>query len=378
MAEVRGPNPARTTTWVGFGVSLTVALGVIGLIWTTWTNMRAQGVVGDFGVLSQPTRWDLTSSIFPHSATFPYWRTLVVSIGNTLAAGVPAILFSTGLGIALGLVRTSGNKALSGLAKVYVEIFRNIPVLLQIIFWYTLLLNGPRVAQAASIAGCVFISNRGLYYPLPVLSAPGGSAAAAAVAALLGIAIARRRAGAGSRPSLLWLAASAGSLSLLVCVFVLAAYDVPVRKGLNFVGGGHLTIEYLALLVGLTLYGAAYIAEIVRGGLNVVAKGQIEAARSLGLSKAAIFFKVRAPLALRSIIPPLANQYLFLMKGTGLGVAVGFAEVFQVSVTSINQTGKSIDFLIVMMLIYAVINLSITRAMALANSRLALRGFGRG
>jgi ABC-type amino acid transport system permease subunit len=234
-------------------------------------------------------------------------------------------------------------------------------------------------SKALSLGDTVFLANRGLFFPWPRMSlVQTASIVAALVAGLVWLIAARiaRRRGRRLMSGRMAAAALTIFIFLVALPFVTAEYEVPVRKGLNFRGGGHITIEYMALLVGLTFYGAAYIAEIVRGGLNAVPLGQIEAARTLGLSPAAIFLLVRAPLALRLVIPPLSNQYLFLMKGTGLGIAVGFAELFQVTVTSINQTGKSIDFLVVMMLIYGAINFTISKLMLVANKQLSLRGSG--
>ena len=382
-SSTRGIPRSRLTEYAITAV-LVVGAGLV--LWHAWAGMRAQGVIGDFSVLLEQTKWDVSSSVMPHSPAFPYWKTLLMALGNTLCIGIPAIILSTALGVAIGVARTGTNKALAGLARLFVDIFRNVPAILQIVFWYAVLLNGPSVSKALDFGHVAFLSNRGFWLPFPVLPATLWWLAFTAcilvpLAALAWHQVQMRRIRvlqAKGEPVIagadrLLAGALLLTLAVVIAILVLAPYDVPARKGLNYRGGISVSIEFLALLLGLVIYGTAYIAEIVRGGLNSVPKGQIEAARSLGLSKSAIFFRVTVPLALRLVIPPLSNQYLFLMKGTGLGLAVGYAEVFQITVTSINQTGKSIDFLIVMMVIYGILNYSIGRLMALANKRLALR-----
>ena len=339
------------------------------VLWRAGGAMREQDVMGNFSVLFEETRWNISASLLDHSADTVYWRTLAIAVFNTLAVGIPAILIATVLGVLVGVARVAPNKALSSFTRLYVEIFRNVPVILQVVFWYGVLLNGPRVADAITIGSGVVITNRGISVAAPELSLIMAlTVFACLVAGILLFAVSKRAATPGPLRMTGALCLMAGFVAVVV-----ADYDLPTRQGLQYSGGLSIPLEYVALLLGLVLYAAAYIAEIVRGGLNSVPKGQIEAAAAIGLSPVATFFLVRVPLALRVMVPSLSNQYLFVMKGTGLGIAIGFAEIFQVTVTSINQSGKSIDFLVIMMLLYGLINFTIARAMSFANARLALK-----
>lgn len=374
------PPPARRSrsSHIELAIVVLVTAGLIWVGWTAWLRMREAGVIGNFSVLFTPTSWDLSSSVLPHHPSYPYWKTLLVAYGNSMLVGIPVILLATAIGVLVGVARVGENLALSGLARSFVDLFRNIPVILQISFWYTLLLHAPRAADALSLGDVFFLSNRGLVFATPVLG-PATLFLLLAGIALVLFALFRGKA-PRSAPGASLLSrrnlAIAGAV-LVLGVLVLSSWDIPERRGFAFRGGGEVSLEYIALLLGLTIYGAAFVAEIVRGSLNSVPAGQIEAAKSLGLKGWDIFWKVKVPLSLRMMILPLSNQWLFLIKGTGLGLAVGFAEAFQVTVTSINQTGKSVDFLVIMMAAFFVINFAVSRAAAAYNSKISLKYNGR-
>lgn len=377
--EIAPPAPKSRSSHVELVIVVAVTLGLVWTCWLAWLRMRDAGVIGNFSVLFTPTSWDLSSGILPHHPSYPYWKTLLVAYGNSMLVAVPVILLSTVIGVMVGVARVSGNLALSALARSFVDIFRNVPVILQISFWYMFLLNAPRAADAFSLGDLVFLSNRGLAFPAPILNYVTLWMLVAGIALFVAVPFLGRSAqGRGSPNTILNrrnLAIAGGVLILAVLAF--SSWEVPQRRGFAFRGGGMVSIEFTALVLGLTIYGAAFIAEIVRGSLNSVPLGQIEAAKSLGLKPWSTFWKVRVPLSLRMMILPLSNQYLFLIKGTGLGLAVGFAEAFQVTVTSINQTGKSIDFLVIMMVAFIVINVAVSRTASAYNDRIALKYNGR-
>lgn len=371
------PPPARRSrsSHVETVIVILATAGLIWVGWTAWLEMRAAGVIGNFSVLFTPTSWDLSSGILPHHPSYPYWKTLLVAYGNSVLVAIPVILLSTAIGVVVGVARVGENLALAGLARSFVDLFRNIPVILQISFWYAFLLNAPRVADAFSVGDLFFLSNRGLVFPAPLLG-PATLALLLVGIALVLIALLRGKAsGAASLLNRKNLAIA--GLLLVLAALAFSPWEAPVRRGFAFRGGGQVSLEFIALLLGLTIYGAAFIAEIVRGSLNSVPVGQVEAAKSLGLRNWDIFWKVKVPLSLRMMILPLSNQWLFLIKGTGLGLAVGFAEAFQVTVTSINQTGKSVDFLVIMMVAFFVINFAVSRAAAAYNDKISLKYNGR-
>jgi general L-amino acid transport system permease protein len=302
-----------------------------------------------------------------YSPTDSYAYAFWVGIVNTLRVILVGIPLATILGALAGIARLSRNWLLSRLATVYVETFRNIPLLLQLFFWYAVvILKLPSIDTPIVWAGPTYLSNRGIYLP--------GSFASPAfnvwlIALVLGLALAifvyllrirhQERTGRPGYPIALGL--------VVFALFALGGWflsperplipDIPVREGFNFKGGISLTPEYAGLLIGLVMYTGAFIAEVVRAGIQAVSKGQTEAARALGLSNSQVLRLVVLPQALRVIIPPLTNQYLNLAKNSSLGVAIGYPELFSVGGTILNQSGHAIEMLSLIMITYLAMSL---------------------
>lgn len=311
-----------------------------------------------------------------------YGRAFVVGVVNTLRVGALGIVLSTVVGVLVGIGRLSSNWLVRGLSSVYVEVFRNTPLLLQLIFWYSaVMLKMPGVRQSISVFDLVFINQRGVYIPRPV---PTGAFALwvwlliISVVMAAGLYVYRRRIQEREgRPGFagLWalgLLAAGGALGWLAVPGSPLVLDVPILQGFNFRGGIQLSPEFAAMLTGLVLYTGAFIAEVVRGGIQSVPKGQREAALALGLRPAAAMYLVILPQALRIIIPPLTSQYLNLVKNSSLATAIGFPDMFNVGVTIMNQTGQSIPVFGLIMASYLSFSLITALIMNWYNRRVRL------
>lgn len=369
-------------------LSQIVVLGVLGLlIWylvsNTLTNLEERNIATGFGFLEREAGFSVSESPIPYSAADTYLRVLIVGILNTLKVSVVGIALATILGTIVGVARLSSNWLVSKFATVYVEGLRNVPVLLQLFFWYSLItLALPHPRQAFNPLPGIFLSNRGLRYPEPVWDPAYALMAGALVIGIVGAWVlarwARRR---QERTGQLFPTIRVGLaliLGLPLAAYVLGgaptALDVPELTGFNFGGGGAVTPEFAALLVGLVLYTATYIAEIVRGGVLAVSHGQTEAGLALGLSRGMVMRLILLPQALRVIIPPLTSQYLNLTKNSSLAVAIGFPDLVSVANTSINQTGQAVEGIAMIMAVYLTVSLSISAFMNWYNRRIALQG----
>ena len=301
---------------------------------------------------------------------------------NTLLVAAIGIVVATIIGFLVGIARLSRNWIVARIAAVYVETLRNIPVLLQLLFWYRAVLSilpGPRQAIDLPLGGS--LSNRGLLLPSPVLSEGFFAtpiAFAAAVLAAIAVAVwARRRQMATGQPfPTLWTNLAiivVGTLVVFLATGAPLSFEFPELKGFNFVGGLHVLPEFLALLLGLSLYTATYIAEIVRAGILAVAPGQTEAAFALGLRPGVTMRRVVVPQAMRVIIPPLTSQYLNLTKNSSLAVAVAYPDLVLVFAgTVLNQTGQAVEVIFITMLVYLAISLATSAFMNWFNRRVAL------
>jgi general L-amino acid transport system permease protein len=344
-------------------------------------NLRRANIASGFGFFGSRAGFEILFSLIPYSANETYFRAFLVSLLNTIYVSIIGIFLATVVGFTVGISRLSKNWILSRLATVYVEFFRNIPLLLQLLFWYKAVLSilpGPR--QGYVLPGGIFLNNRGLIMPRPVAEAGAGLVVGAfVVAVLLALGVSRwatrRRLATGqSFPAL-------RTGVLLVVLLPLAAFvlaggpfqlDVPALKGFNFAGGMVIAPEFMALLLGLTIYTASFIAEIVRGGILSVSHGQTEAAAALGLRGTQTLRLVTVPQAMRVIIPPLTNQYLNLTKNSSLAVAVGYPDLVSVfSGTVLNQTGQAVEVILITMLVYLTLSLSTSFLMNLFNRRFA-------
>lgn len=366
------------------GALLVVVLFLFaGAVINARNNMQARGIPTDFAFWDRPASFDINQTLIPYSATSPNSQVFWVGLLNTLLVAVLGIVLSTAIGFAIGAARLSTSWLVAKLAAIYVEGIRNVPLLLQIIFWYNVVLgNLPNPRQAAPFLDIAFLSNRGLFVPAPVFR-PGAGAIGIALAVGIVGAIgfrywaARRQRESGRQAPVGWVSAAL-VLGLPLIAYVATGRPVgvefPQLKGFNFVGGQRLTPEFVALLLALTLYTAAFIAEIVRSGILAVPKGQSEAAAALGLRAAPTRKLVVMPQAMQVIIPPLINQYLNLTKNSTLAVAIGYPDLFNVfSGTVLNNTGAAVQIVFMTMAVYLVVSLVTSAVMNAYNARIALR-----
>lgn len=363
---------------------------IVAAVWYAWNNVvqnlaRANMTAG-FGFLNSRAGFDIAQTLIAYSSDSTYFRALQVALINTLVVAVAGVVTATIVGLLVGIGRLSHNWLIAKLCTVYVEIFRNIPPLLVIFFWYlgvlALLPSIRTIFQHVKDDpdAVFFISNRGIYMPAPVFGEGFGIVLAAIVLGIVAAiaftiwANARQRA-TGQRPPVLWV-----NLALIVLfplgVFIVMGQpmtlDYPVPGSFNMKGGMVIGPEFLALFLALSLYTASFIAEIVRAGIRGVSKGQSEAAFALGLRPGNTTRLVVLPQALRIIIPPLTSQYLNLIKNSSLAVAVGYADLVAVGGTILNQSGKSIEIISIWMLIYVSISLITSLLMNWFNAKMAL------
>ena len=285
------------------------------LVSNTLTNLEVRRIASGFGFLGREAGFEIGESFFMrYGAADSYLRALVVGLVNTLAVAAIGIVLATGLGTAIGLFRLSGNLLLRTISTAYVEFVRNVPLLVQLFFWYAMITETLPVAREAlePLPG-VFLSNRGIYFP--------------------------------------------------------TFSGTPVLQGFNFTGGAALTPEFAALLLGLATYTAGFIAEIVRAGVLAVGRGQWEAAQAVGLTRTQALGHVVLPQALRVIVPPMTSQYLDLTKNSSLAVAIGYPDLVSIANTTINQTGQAIEGIAIIMLVYLTISLTISAFMNWYNAR---------
>ncbi|RMH47075.1 MAG: ABC transporter permease subunit [Alphaproteobacteria bacterium] len=358
--------------------ALLAAVGalVAGMVLTARENLIAQGIATGFGFLDRSTGWPINVALIEVSDRSSYARMLLAGLLNTLHVGITGLAGATLVGLVVGMMRVSGNLVLEILGTAFVETFRNVPLILQVIFWYAVLTHLPPPRGAIDLLGVGFLSNRGLMLPMPDWS---GTDLLLIAAALVAAVIAARRLG-GERP----LRAAALALAAVAALAVLLLFlghdparpliSLPQRQGLRFVGGLTVKPEFAALLTGIVIFGGAYVGEIVRAGFLSVDRGVLQAARALGLSGWQVYRLVHIPLAVRAMLPALANQYVWLMKATTLGVAIGYPDYFMVVSTAINQTGQTIELLLLLMGGFLVINYTLGGAMNWLNARLAIRG----
>ena len=365
-----------------------VVIGILGaivayLVHNTMRNLDARHIATGFGFLGRTAGIPIGEHMISYDpATDTYGHAILVGVFNTLRVAVVGIVLTTIIGTLIGIARLSDNFILSRFAALYVEILRDIPVLLQLLFWYTLLQTLPGIRDAISPLPGVFLSNRGIKIPLIVWEDADSWAFAAFLVGLLGTILwngmARKKQFAtGVRPKV-WPVA----IGLLVVFPLLVwaalgapfALDMPIKGGFNFRGGGTISPEYAALTMGLVIYTASYIAEIVRSGIQAIPQGQWEAAGALGLRPGQMLRQVILPQALRVVIPPMTSQYLNLVKNSSLAVAVGYQDLVSIDQTTLNQTGQAIEGISLVMGIFLVFSLSISLFMNWYNARIALVG----
>lgn len=369
----------RGILYQGVVIALVVGVGWY-LVHNTLTNLAARGIATGLDFLGREAGFDIGESPIAYSAADSYAHALLVGLLNTLEIAVLGVVLATLLGLVIGIARLSGNWLVARLATVYVECVRNVPLLLQLFVWYGVVTSLPGPRQALNPLPGIFLSNRGLKVPLPEAH-PVYPWLLAALIVGLALAWAVKRWAVArhvrtGRP-FPWVRIGFGlSLGLPGLVFLAAgaplSWDVPTLRGFNFTGGGTLSPEFAALLVGLTVYTAAFIAEIVRSGILAVPPGQTEASLSLGLSRGQTLRLVILPQALRVIVPPLTSQYLNLTKNSSLAVAIGYPDLVSVANTTINQTGHAVEGVGVVMAVFLTISLALSLLMNWYNAKVAL------
>jgi general L-amino acid transport system permease protein len=382
----RGASPLYDPTVRGIVAQALVAIALVLLIgWfasNTIDNLRRLNIASGFDFLWQRASFEISQSLIAYTPNDTYARAFLVGLLNTLLAAAVGIVIATIVGFLVGIARLSKNPLISGIAAVYVETLRNIPVLLQLLFWYRAVLSVlPAPRQAIELPLGSSLSNRGLLLPRIVadegfLATLVAFALALVAAVAIGVWARRRRMATGQPFPAVWVGIG---LVVVVPALVFVATGMPVTldfpelKGFNFVGGFHILPEFIALVLGLSLYTASFIAEIVRAGILAVPRGQNEAAQSLGLRPGATLRHVIIPQAMRVIIPPLTNQFLNLTKNSSLAVAVAYPELVSVFAgTVLNQTGQAVEVIFITMMVYLAISLATSGFMNWFNRRVAL------
>lgn len=359
--------------------------GVVLLGWYLVTNvlenLARQNIATGFSFLDREASFAIGESLIAYSPANSYSHALLVGFLNTIKVAVLGIVLATILGTIIGIARLSSNFLVAKLASAFVEIIRNIPVLLQLFFWYAVIGESlPNPRQALNPIPGVFLSNRGMKFPAladdPIWIWVGLSILVAIAGVWFLARWARKRQEATGQQFPIVLA----SIGVLIAVPVLTwlaggaptALDLPELQGFNFRGGTNISPEFAALLVGLTVYTSSFIAEIVRSGIRAVNWGQTEAAAALGLHRGTILRLVVLPQALRIIVPPTTSQYLNLTKNSSLAVAIGYPDLVSVANTTLNQTGQAIEAVAIMMTVYLTISLGISLFMNWYNKHIAL------
>ena len=363
-----------------------VIVGIVAVIaWyfihNTNQNLAARHIATGFGFLDRVAGIPIGEHLLPYDpAVNTYGRALLIGVLNTLQVAVIGVVLATILGTLIGIGRLSKNWLLARLTGFYVETLRDIPLLLQLLFWYTILQGLPGPKQAFHLGHIAFLSNRGLKLPEIDWQPAHTAAVLVFIAGVVGTILWNRRArrqqdATGVRPAV-WPVALALLIGLPVAVWAILGApfnpELPVLRGFNFQGGGTVSPEYFALLLGLVTYTASYIAEIVRSGIQAIPQGQWEAAGALGLRPGHVLRQIILPQSLRVIIPPMTSQYLNLTKNSSLAVAIGFQDVVSIANTTLNQTGQAIEGIAIIMAVYLTISLSISLFMNWYNAHIAL------
>ncbi len=351
------------------------------LVQNTSRNLAARRIATGFAFLGRTAGIPIGEALIDYDPSVnTYGRALLIGLLNTLKVAVVGVVLTTILGTVMGVARLSKNWLIARLSAVYVEVIRDIPLLLQLLFWYTALQGLPAPRNSFHPLPGVFLSNRGIKIPLVEWEMPYWWALAALVLGIVGTvawsrSATRQQEATGKRPKV-WPVALALLVAFPVVVWAALgapfAVEMPELRGFNFVGGATLSPEYGALTLGLVIYTSSYIAEIVRSGILAVPTGQWEAAGAIGLRPGTVLRKIVLPQALRVIIPPMTSQYLNLTKNSSLAVAIGYQDIVSIASTTLNQTGQAIEGIAAIMVVYLVISLSISFFMNWYNARIAL------
>lgn len=334
-----------------------------------------------YSFLRNPAGSEIGFSFLPFASSDPYWWSFAVGLSNTLIAAAIAITLATSFGFVLSLARSSHNLVLAGLARLYTDVIRNIPVILQAMFWYSVYLGMPKARDAIDLAG-IKITNRGFYFPwfsdpLVVI----GFALAVVTLLASGLILwgrARRHSiemGVGVVVMVfLAILGIAGAGVLLPMLSQALVIDIPEVRGLNFQGGVRVPVEFAALTTALVFYRGAYMAEVFRAGFRAVSPGHVDAAYALSLNSWTTLTRIRLPLALITILPPLTSEFIVIVKITSIGLLVGFADLYSVSVNATTSTGKTLEIMALMTTLYLIVNFTIVTGMNAINRRIAFKG----
>lgn len=364
-----------------------IVVGAVGLLvwylyYNTVTNLERRQIQTGFAFLWRESGFEIGETLISYSAASTYGSALVVGLLNTLQVAIIGCILATFLGVSVGIASLSRNWLLAKLTAGYIHFLRNVPVLLQIILWYTILISDrflPAPRQAEPVLG-VYGTQRGWYFPVPDGSPGWWAMLVGLIVAVLAIMAVRSWAHARQQATGEQFPVGWASLGLIVVVPLAAwaafgaptGFDRPELRGFNFAGGGRVTPEFIAILFGLTIYTSAFIGEIVRAGILAVPKGQTEAGRALGLRDKVILREVILPQALRVIIPPLTSQYLNLTKNSSLAVAVGYPDLVSAANTTLNQTGQAPEAIIILMAVYLILSVVTAIVMNWYNQRIQL------
>lgn len=359
-------------------VSLAAFIAII--VSNTLANLERAGLDVGFGFLGNPAFFEINQKLISYSSTSSYGRALIIGLLNTLLVAALGIVTATIIGFSAGVLRLSPNWMLSRLVAVYVETIRNIPVLLQIIFWWTILIELPKVADSVAFGGGIYLNNRGVRMPAPILEAGFGWVFAAflgAVVATIFIGIwAHRRHDVSGKTFPIFSLGLGLIIGLPVAVYFAfgqpLSWDIPEMQRFNFSGGFNIVPELVALWFALSVYTGSFISEIVRSGILAVSKGQTEAASALGLKSGQTMRLVVIPQALRVIIPPLTSQYLNLTKNSSLAIAIGYQDLVATGNIILNQSGRSLEIVGIWMVIYLSLSLMTSAFMNWYNKHIAL------
>ena len=353
------------------------------LVQQTSANLDRRGISSGFDFLSMGAGYDISITLIPFTSEDTHLRAYFVGLLNTLLIAVCGCFLATILGFFVGVIRLSSNWLFRNIAYVYVEFTRNVPVLLQIVLYYSILLHLPKIKQAIVLFEGFYLTNRGLYSPLPIFK-DGFSIVFASfiIAIILSIFIKknlkRKQDQTGKQYPIFLINSALIIFTPIIFYYIMGMpieFEIPVLKGFNFKGGMVIRPEFIGMLLGLSIYTAAFISETVRSGIVSVSKGQREASQALGLKNNLVMRLIIIPQALRVIIPPLTSQYLNLTKNSSLGIAIGYADlVHGFGGISLNQTGRAIEIMFMVMLTYLTISLIISFFMNIYNKSVQFKG----
>jgi len=375
-------NNPKYRAWIYQSFLLTFLVGFFyTIVSNTLDNMAAQGIKSGFSFLDSSAGFDVLMSLLPFETTDSYFKIFVIGILNTILVSAIGIIFATILGFIFGIAYFSHNYLIRKISIIYVEVFRNIPVILQVIFWYTVFNSLPIARESINIGDTVFLNVTGLYLPQLVGEAGSGfvyGAIVMAIIAVFGIKkwAHKRQEASGEQFPVLWTSIAVLVLLPLLALFVSGApfhFDYPALKGFNFRGGITIIPELMSLAVALSIYTGAFIAEAVRAGVQSVPQGQTEAARSVGLKESKIMSLIIVPQAMRVITPMLNSEYQSLVKNTTIATAIGYPELFTVFAGSaLNQVGQAVEIMFMTLAIYFALNMFISFVMNHFNKRTEL------